>query len=449
MKNSLDNVGYKQELKRELGFLAVLFYGMAMLLPIAPVPVYGAISMASNGHMALAYLVALVPMSFTALSYGQMVSKYPVAGSSYTYVSRSINESFGFVTGWILLLDYLLFPIMNYIVIATYVRALFPSIPFWVIIVAAVSVVTIVNLMGIKDLSFINTALTVFGFLVVIYFIVSALHFLGSGNGTGFSYVALYNPETFSLSTLITGASIACFSFVGFDTMTTLAEEVKNPGKTLKRATIIVCISMALLFAVTAFLAQASFPDNSKFTNIDVAFLDVAKAVGGSTLSTFITIAMIAGAIAFSLDAQAGAVRLLYGMGRDGVLPKKFFAYLHPKTKVPVFSTLLLAILCIGFSWIDLNKLFPMINFGGLVAYMMVNISVIIRYYVKDKQRGVSGFINYLLLPALGFVTCLSLWLGLSADAKTIGGFWAIAGIIYLAVLTKGFKKPAIKITMN
>lgn len=388
-------------------------------------------------------------MSFTALSYGEIVNKYPVAGSSYTYVSRSINNGFGFITGWTLLLDYLLFPIMNYIIIATYVQALFPAIPFWIIITTSVAAVTIVNLLGIKDLSFINTALTIFGFLVVAYFIVNALHFLGTGHGTGLSTVALYNPKTFKFNALITGASIACFSFVGFDTMTTLAEEVKNPGKTLKRATIVVCVSMALLFAVTAFLAQTSFPDNPKFTNADVAFLDVAKTVGGSTLSTLITIAMIAGALAFSLDAQAGAVRLLYGMGRDGVLPKKFFAYLHPKTKVPVYSTLLIAVMCIGFSWINLNTLFPMINFGGLAAYMMVNISVIVRYYVKDKQRGVSGFIKYLLLPALGFISCLTLFLGLSANAKIIGGIWATAGIVYLAILTRGFKKPAVKMTIE
>lgn len=444
----VEDFGYKQELKRELSFFSIIFYGMAMLLPIAPVPVYGSITIASNGHMALAYLLALIPMSFTAFSYGTMAGKYPLSGSSYTYISKSINNHLGFLSGWVLLLDYALFPVLNYICIALYTQQLFPQLSFKAIIIVSVVVITAINLMGIKDLSLINTILTIFGFLVIGYFIVTAFGYIGNGNGTGFSTTAIYNPKTFSFNALMLGASVACFSFVGFDTMTTLAEEVKNPKKVFTKATLIVCFSMGILFTITAFFAQASFPDISKFTNIDVAFIDVANAVGGQTLVTLISCAMIAGAFAFSLDAQAGVARLLYGMGRDGVLPKRFFTYIHPKTKVPVYSTIMIGVICIALSEIDINTIFPMINFGGLTAYILVNISVIARFYIRDKNRGFSNFIKYVILPGLGAITCLILWISLSIDAKIVGGCWGILGFIYLICITKFFKKPLADLKM-
>jgi putrescine importer len=439
----MNNLQLGVDNKRKIGLISCLLFGMAMLLPIAPVPVYGVITSVSKGHMALAYLLAAIPMSFSALSFGYMGAEFPRAGSSYTFVSKSISPHLGFIVGWTILLDYGLFPLLNYICLAIYACELFPGLSFTTVIVASIILIAIVNLLGIKSLATINNILTIFGFLVAFYFIYAAINALQAGVGTGFSSVAFVNPATFSWGTLITGASIACFSFVGFDAITTLAEEVKEPTRTLPRAILITCLSMAVLFAVMSYLAQAVFPDNSLFTNPDAAFIDVARVAGGQTLTNAISLAMVAGALAFSLDMMAGVTRLLYGMGRDGVLPKKFFGYVSPKTNVPVYNVLLVTAFCLALTNISLGDLIPVINFGGLLAFICVNLSVITHFYIKKGQRsGGVNFVKYLLFPGLGALTCAALWLGLPINAKLIGGSWALLGIIYMAFYTKGFKTP-------
>jgi putrescine importer len=438
---TLEEFGYKQELKRELGFWSVLLYGMAMLFPIAAFTGFGPISSASHGHMALAYILAAIPMAFTAWSYGQMSGEFPITGSSYSYISRVLKPYVGFASGWALLLDYGLFPILNYICITLYVQALLPSWNYWAIYIGSVVLVTIINLMGIKQLARINNVLTIFGFLVVFYFIFRAIGVLGTGVGNGFSSLALYNPETFNLRTVLMGASVACYSFIGFDTMTNLSEEVREPKKLMPRATLAVCLSMTLLFTFVAYLAQSVFPDFTKYIQVETAINQVAVIIGGQTMVTLICLAMVSCGIAFAVDAQAGVSRLLYGMGRDKVIPK-IFTYLHPTTKVPVFASIIMAVFCIAMGWISLVSLIPMINFGALLAYSLVNLSVIIHFWVKGKERGTGGFMKYLIMPGLGFIFCLVLFFSLAVNAKIVGFGWLAIGIIYMAVLTNFFRKP-------
>ena len=438
---TLEKAGYKQELKRELGFWSLLLYGIAMMVPVAPIAVYGAVTGASSGHMALAYLIAVIPMSFTAFSYGQMAGAFPVAGSAYTYTQRAINPHIGFFAGWTILLDYALFPIFNYIIIAIYTTALFPMIPYWAVIIAGIAIVTLVNALGIKSLSKINNFLVMFMFAVVAYFIIAAIIALSKGTGSGFSSIALYNPKTFNFSALLLGTSIACFSFLGFDAMTTLAEEVKEPSKVLSKATIVVCFLMGFLFILQAYLAQSVSPDFMAITDPNSAFYDICVKVGGQVLGTLTSIAMIVASLANAIDSQAGVARILYSMGRDEVIPKKVFAYLHPKTKVPVYSLFILAIIAVIGATQSLDTILTMINFGALFAFMCVNISVIVHYYIKGKKRGAGGFIKFLLLPLLGFVTCFVLFISLSANAKIAGGIWLLIGIIYLASTTNFFRK--------
>ncbi|MEL7563722.1 MAG: APC family permease [Dehalobacterium sp.] len=374
-----------------------------------------------------------------------MAGAYPVAGSAYAYTQRAINPHLGFLSGWAILLDYALFPILNYIVIAIYVSTLVPSIPYWGTVIASILIVTIVNLLGIKSLSKVNNALVIFMFIAVAYFIIASFTSLTAGVGSGFTMLPFYNPETFEMSALLLGTSIACFSFMGFDAMTTLAEEVRNPGKTLSKATIIVCFFMGFLFVLQAYFAQAVFPDFSKFTNLDSAFFDVAVTAGGQSLGTFISIAMIAGALANAIDSQAGVARVLYGMGRDEVIPKKFFAYLHPKTKVPAYTILLMAVLAIVGATQGLEMIITMINFGALTAFMFVNLSVIAHFYIRSNQRGGAGFVKFLLMPLIGFTTCFILFISLSSTAKLAGFSWLAVGLIYLAFSTNFFRnKPKI-----
>lgn len=420
-----------------------MLFGMALLLPLAPVPVYGVITDITAGHMSLCYLLAIIPMSFSAISFGRMGAEFPRAGSSYTFTSKAISHHLGFIVGWTILLDYGLFPLVNYVTLAIFSCQLFPGLSYKAVIICAILFVCVINLLGIKKLATVNNILTIFGFLVVFYFIYSATNALAAGVGTGFSSVAFIDPATFDWSKILTGTAIACFSFLGFDAITTLAEEVDEPRKTIPRATLLTCIIMGVLFAVMAYLAKGVFPDITAFTNPDAAFIDAAIAAGGQTLSKAISLAMVACAIAYSTDMMAGVTRLLYGMGRDGVLPKKIFGYAHPKTNVPVYNVLLITAFCLIFSGLKLGDLIPIINFGGLLAFICVNFSVVSHFYIRKGERnGVKNKLWNLIIPSIGGLVCLGLWLSLPTGAKLIGGSWALAGIIYMAVFTKGFKKP-------
>lgn len=432
-------------LKRQIGLWACFFYGVGILLPIAPVPVYGVIVGVSNGHAALSYFVAMFAMAFSAWTYGQMGAEFPVAGSSYTFVSRGLGSHLGFLAGWAILVDYLLMPALNYLVLGLYLNALFPSIPTIYIVWVAIVVTCIINLIGIKSLANINGILTVFGFLVGAYFIYACKVVLNQHVGTGFSAVALYNPKTFTWRGLLTGSSIAAFSYIGFDVMTTLAEETKEPRKTLPRATLMVCFIMGLFYTLFTFVAQAVHP-SIEFVSTGVEILDVALIAGGATVKNAICIAMVAGALAYSIDMMAAVSRLLFGMGRDGVLPKKIFGYIHPKTYVPVWNTIIVSLLCFALSKMTIDKLIPLINFGGLFAYICVNASCFRYFFMKQQQRKGWDFIRYGIVPIVGFLTMLILWFSLESSAKTIGFIWLALGIIYILVFTRGFRRPMVEL---
>lgn len=434
------DAGGKVHLKRSLGFWQVVIYGVAMMFPVAPIAVYGSVTMASFGHMALCYLLAAIPMAFTAYSYGQMAAAYPQAGSAYTFTQKSIHPYLGFMSGWAIFLDYALFPIMNIVIASNYVNMLF-GIDYWVSVVVIIIVVTAVNMLGVKSLSWVNNVLVLIMFIAIAYFVASATGFLSDGGGTGFSTLPFYNPDTFDLTAIIAGCSIACFSFMGFDAMTTLAEEVKQPQKVLPKATVFVCLFMGFIFILQAYFAQSVFPDFMAFESVDNAFVEACAVAGGDALVTFISVAMIAGAVANAIDAQAGVARVLYGMGRDRMLPKAVFGHLSKKTQVPVYTLAILAVIIFLGCFLDLNVIIVTINFGAFAAFMCVNADVIAHYFIKGKKRDAKGVVKYLVFPIIGFITCLVLFLGLDVVAKTAGAVWLVVGIIYLAVISKGFRK--------
>ncbi len=428
--------------RKKLGLLSCVLFGLGVMFPIAPAGVWGVIQPLSHGHMALCYLLAAIPMTFTAWSFGAMGAEFPHAGSSYTFVGNGMHPYPGFFTGWAILLDYVLFPLMNYIMLAIYACQLFPGLNYTVVIVVSILLITVINLMGVQSIATVNNIITIFGFAVIIYFIAVAFGAAGGGMGWGLTGKAFINTADFDFGLVVAGTAIACFSFLGFDTITTPAEDMKRPKWTMPRATIITCLVMAAIFAVTAFVGQCVFPDYTAFADPDAAFVDVAFAAGGNIMVSLISIALVVCCFAFSLDMIAGVTRILYGMGRDGVLPRKVFGYANKKG-VPVWNVLLITAVCLIFCNMTLGDVIPIINFGGLFAFIMVNLSTILYFFVKKKQRsGIGNILKYLVMPGLGFIICVVLWLNLSALAKIVGFSWLAAGLIYLVVWSKGFKKP-------
>ena len=406
-------------LRRELNLRSLITIGVCLMFPLAPTAVYGAVTLESGGHMALAYLFAAIPMSFTAWSYGQMASVHPVAGSAYSYARRTVSPEAGFVTGWAVLLDYLFFQVLNYIMIGIFATSLFPSLPTWGVVIVAAVIVTGINLTGIKNLDRVNTVLVIAMFVTVAYFIVAAIATTASDPALSFSTKALYNPETFNMSLVLAGTSIACFSFLGFDALTTLSEETKDPRRVMSKATVTVIAIMAVVFIAQAWAAQTVFPDNSKLTNPDAAFFDVAFAAGGATLANTISIAVIAGV------ATWGCVVL--GLARS------FFGKLSAND-VPRNNILLMGAVGLVGAALPLATVLNLINFGALIAFMAVNLCVILWFWVKKLPSDVPASWKHLVLPGLGFVTCALLMWSLSGDAKLMGLGWLAIGVLVMVI---------------
>lgn len=441
MSNDTGNLGYKQELKRVLTLKDLTIYGIAFMTPIAPAYIYGSVTEITGGTLALAYVVAMVAMLFTAYSYGRMAEAFPVAGSTYSYAQRAISQYLGFLSGWAMFLDYVLVPLIVFMVGASYANAAVPGVPYivWVFLIA--TVVTTVNYFGVQIAARTNLILVgVMGAIVVIFIIVCAYAVTqGTGEGTLISSRPFINPDGFSTSMLIAGGAIACFSFLGFDSITTMAEESVNPKKDIGRAAIIACLIGGGIFILQAYVAQLVWPDYSTFESADTALFEVAKLAGGALMAGLYTFAVILSTLTAGLTGQSSAARLLFGMGRDEVIPKKFFTHLHPTHKTPSYNIFIMcAIGIIGALTLNISLVTELLNFGGLFGFMCVNLSVIVYFFFKKKRHNV---IKYLLLPSCGFLICAYLWINLSVTALTVGGSWLVIGFIYMAITTKGFKK--------
>lgn len=431
-----------KENKKKIGLFSCILFGLGVMFPIAPAGVWGTIMPMSGGHMAFCYLLAVIPMTFTAWSFGSMGAAFPRAGSSYTFVGSGIHPYAGFITGWGILLDYVLFPLMNYIMLAIYTQQLFPSLNYNLIMIVSILLICVINLLGVKSIASINNIITIFGFIAILYFIVAGFHTAAGGAGWGLSSRGFINTDTFDFGLIISGSAVACFSFLGFDTITTLAEDINRPKYTLPRATIISCLVMAAIFIASSYIGQCVYPDYTSYADPDSAFVDVAMAAGGGFLVNLVSIALVACTFAFSLDMIAGATRVMYGMGRDGVLPKKIFGYANKKG-VPVWNVLITTVIYLVFSNMSLGDVIPIINFGGLFAFVMVNLGTIVYFFGKKKQRnGIGNILKYLIMPGIGCLICILLWLNLSSLAKIVGFGWLAIGIIYIAIWSKGFKRP-------
>ena len=440
---TIETHGQKGELKRVLKTRDLVIFGMVFMAPVSAQTLFGTLSQVSQGHAVLSYIVGLIAMIFTAYAYGKMTEAFPVAGSTYSYTSRAIHPYVGFIAGWSMLLDYVLIPMLLYKLSAIFAMELLPFIPLWLMLLLFVIPVTVFNCIGTEVTSRVNLIMTGIMVLSIVLFVGFAIKALLQGTGVGsvFSMQGIYHAETFSWNALIGGASIAVLSFLGFDAVTTMAEDSDVSGKMVGKAAILACIVSAVLYVAQVYFATVTFPNFEAFQSPDTAFFEIATVVGGSGLATILALIISISGISTALAGQAAASRLLYGMGRERVLPK-FFARLHTTYKTPVYSILFMAVVgYIGAILIDLNVLFLIIVFGALVGFLCVNLSVFVEYFIKRKERSFSAFVSYLVFPLIGLFVCAYILWGMDRIGHLVGGGWLALGIMYLAIMSKGFTK--------
>ncbi|WCN37599.1 APC family permease [Aneurinibacillus uraniidurans] len=430
-------------LKRSLGLWSIVMLGVGYMTPMVVFDTFGIVSNETNGHVPVAYVMALAAMLFTAFSYGKMVRAFPSAGSAYTYTQKTMNKHLGFMVGWAALLDYMLLPMVNALLSQIYLTALFPAVPSWIWIAAFAGLVTIVNMIGMSSTARFNNFLVVYQILTIVIFIGLAIWKLSEGMGYGstFSLGPIYKPDM-QISALIAGATVLCFSFLGFDAVTTYAEETADPVKTIPRAIFLTALIGGLIFTASSYFAQAVFPSVSNFKHPDATSPEIALYVGGQLFQLFFLAGALAGTIASGLASHASVSRLLYVMGRDGVLPKKLFGYVHPVLRTPVFNVLLVGLVTMTAMFFDLMTATSFISFGALIAFTFVNLSVIAHYSVGQKLcRTAKGFFSYMLAPLLGAATIAVLWWNLERNSFMLGLGWAVVGFAYLVYSTKFFTR--------
>jgi putrescine importer len=447
------------QLRRTLKLSDLIFYGIVLIQPIAPVPLYGVAQKLSDGHFVLIILIAGFAMLITAVSYGRMAALYPAAGSAYTYVGKGLNPHLGFLAGWAMILDYLLQPLINTVWISTalHERAAYfhiPQIPFviWALVIAGI--MTALNLAGVKASATANKVLLAVMSVVVVYFIVVAVRFLYAGQGWAglFSIQPLYDAKTFNSHKILTATSFAALTYIGFDGVTTLAEDVENPKRNVLLAVVLTCLFAGVCSGIEAYLGARVWPDWRSFPNLETAFMDICTRAGGLILSWSMALVLIVAAFGSGLTGTLGAARLLFGMGRDGVLPKKFFGQLTPGTSTPTNNILLIG----GLSFIGavlLNYIGSayehageLLNFGAFLAFMGVNFACFWQFSMRRRQGAPMNFVRDALLPLIGFIFCGLIWVNLNIIAKTVGGIWFLVGLLYVGYKTNWFRSAPVMI---
>jgi amino acid transporter len=435
-EGALAEFGYKQELQRSLRLRDLIVYGLIFMVPIAPFAIFGPVFNASNGMVPLTYVIGLVAMIFTALSYREMSRAFPVAGSVYAYASRGIANWVGFLAGWALILDYLLIPTLLYVTGAAAMAAVLPGVPGWLWVVIFLVLNTTVNLAGVELGAWVNRVFLVGELIVLTIFIVLAIITINHGSGGAhWSTLPFYNPKQFSVGLVFTALSIAALSFLGFDAISTQSEEVRGGPKVVGRATIISLILVAVLFIAQTYLAALLVPGKTAFSDAEVnqAFYNVAGLTAGHWMTILIAVSSaLAGAIANSLVAQNAISRLLYSMGRDRVLPR-FLAHVS-KRKVPERAIIVVAVisLILGIGFVgQVEFLSTLVNFGALFSFLLLHISVAFYYLIKKRQK---TFGMHLIVPLIGFAIIFYVLFKADAPAKIGGGIWLAIGVIVLII---------------
>jgi putrescine importer len=442
-----------QQLRRSLTLWDLILYGVIVIQPVAPMSVFGVLSNRGHGHVVTTILIAMIGMLFTAISYGRMASVYPSAGSAFTYVGQEITPVLGYITGWSMVMDYMLNPMICIIWCSQQAHVFAPHVSYWVWAIFFFVMFTLLNVQGVKTSARVNAGLgAAMGAVVAIFFIAAARYIFGQPHeGVSFFTRPFYDPQLFDFRSVLAGTSIAVLSYIGFDGISTLSEEAENPRRNILLATVLTCLAIGILSAMQVYAAQLIWPASQPFPNEDTAFVSVAQRAW-PPLFAIVGFTLLVANFGSGMGAQIGAARLLYGMGRSNALPKSFFGAVDGKHHVPRNNVFFVGLIALAGALLVLvpthkqtvcgDSIFcyglgaEMLNFGALIAFMGVNAASFVHYFLRQNEKRMTN----LLPPVLGFLICLGLWLGLSKPAKVAGVIWMSVGIAFGAWKTKGFR---------
>ena len=410
----------KTRLRKSLKLWQVVMMGLAYLTPMTVFDTFGIVSGISDGHVPASYLLALAGVLFTAISYGKLVRQFPEAGSAYTYAQKSINPHVGFMVGWSSLLDYLFLPMINVLLAKIYLSALFPEVPPWVWVVTFVAILTAANLKSVNLVANFNTLFVLVQISIMVVFIFLVVQGLHKGEGVG---------TVWSLQPFISENA-------------QLSEETPDAARVIPKAIFLTAVYGGVIFIAASFFMQLFFPDISRFKDPDAALPEIALYVGGKLFQSIFLCTTFVNTLASGLASHASVSRLLYVMGRDNVFPERVFGYVHPKWRTPALNVIMVGIVAMSALFFDLVTATALINFGALVAFTFVNLSVFNHFWRrKGMNKSWKEHFHYLLMPLVGALTVGVLWINLEATSLTLGLVWASLGGAYLWYLIRRYRK--------
>jgi putrescine importer len=416
-------------LKRTLRFRDLVLYGIILIQPTAPMPVFGVLYEESRGHVVAVILLAMIAMLFTSVSYGRMARVYPHGGSAFLYVGKEIHPSLGYITGWCLVLDYVINPLICIIWCSRAAMNFVPEVPYIVWAIFFAVLFTVLNCNGVETSARINAGMAAaLGVVIILVLIASVRWILHLTHPTaGLFLDPLYNRSSFNSNAILHGTSIAVLTYIGFDGISTLTDEAKDPARSVPRAIVITCLITGILASIEVYFAQLVWPRGAAFPDVTTAYVHVAGAMGGPILLAIVNAALLLANLGSGMASHLGAARLLYAMGQDGALPRPFFASVSRKNRIPRNNVILIGSVCLAGALIlnyDLGA--ELLNYGALLAFMGVNLSSALRGWRYGRWTQMMPIV----ISLAGMATCALLWWNLSPKAKTVGTCWAVAGVL-------------------
>lgn len=442
----LTELGYTPKLHRSLTTWQLVSFGLIYLQPIGAAVIFGFLLTTSKGTVALPYLFAFIGMIFTILSYSLLIKEYPLAGSVYNYVRMIAGPFFGFIAGWLLALDYILIPTITSVSAAIYAHQLIHSISYEAWLFAFVLSMGLFNLIGIRSTTLIGSILLAIQIVVVLAgFVIWSTYI--SDNGSNIGNLFSTKPFQFdSFKGIIEASSLAIFSFLGFDAVTTLAEESVNPRKDIPKAMMLcTCIGFAIMFLTgyLGVLVVSGWKELSSDQNwVNATLFHVAKLTGGDTFAIIYTVGFILAMVVTNLVGTAAATRLLYGMGRDGVIPRKIFNTVNQKWKTPhgsIFFIICLELLLGSFA--NQDQLAELINYGAITAFIILNVGVLylgykifrkkIQLKISNEISSTNFYIRFVIFPFIAFMIMTAIFVNIKQATMLCGMIWTLIGIGY------------------
>jgi amino acid transporter len=425
-------------LKAKLSLSSIVLFGVAYMSPAIVMLTFGVIAGASNGTSPTAYIIAAAAMSLTALSYGKMARIYPASGSAYTYARKTINAHVGFLVGWAILLDYFFLPMVAWLIQSVYLNAQFPGVPVWVWLLINIVVTTVVNGLGIVLADRVNKTLMTLTGLGIAAFVVLCIGHLTAAPAASLT-APLWNSTT-TVAAVSAGAAIAAYSFLGFDAISTLSEETVKPERNIPRGIFLAVVIGGVIFVVVSYVMQLVHP-GGEFADSSTAAYSMSVLVGGKVFADIINLVIIVGGFASAMAIQASTSRLMFVMGRDGVLPRRFFGRLSARFNTPLLNLVLIGAVAMLGLGLSLDTATSFINFGAFLTFTMVNVCVIVHFVRQWRRSNRLSVVKFAVLPLLGAAVDLYLLTQLGPIALYLGMGWLVIGVIYLAVLTRAFRR--------